>query len=275
MPNKLLQFERWMREKRLSNNTVHTYVAVTKKFLTYLRSKRGSEITALWIQRFNYDRIVAENHSISYQNQCINGIKKYLEFRGTPLEVGRLERPRKPRSLPEVLSQDEIRRLLEVTTNIKHKNLLMLVYSAGLRIGEALSLELSDIDSKRMLIHVKGAKGKKDRYTLLSEKLLISLREYYKSYRPKKLLFEGQKGGAYTAVSARKIIQRSVVKAGITKRVHMHTLRHSFATHLLENGTDIRYIQALLGHNDPKTTMIYTHVSEQHIGNLKNPLDML
>ena len=275
MPDHLERFERWMREKRLANNTIHTYVAVTRKFLTYMNAKRASEISPLWIQRFNYDRIVAENHSISYQNQCINGIKKYLDFLGHPLEIGSLQRPRKPRRLPEVLSQDEVRRLLEVTANIKHKNLLMLVYSAGLRIGEALSLELKDIDSKRMLIHIRGAKGKKDRYTLLSEKLLLSLREYYKTYRPKKLLFEGQNGGKYTAVSARQILQRSVAKAGITKRVRMHTLRHSFATHLLESGTDIRYIQVLLGHNDPKTTMIYTHVSERHLGNLKNPLDML
>lgn len=267
------RFERWMQEKRLADSTVRTYVSVTKFFLQYLQQKRASTITPIWIQRFNFDRIVRLRRSVSYQNQCINGIKKYLEYLGTPLEMGELQRPKKPRRLPEVLSRDEVKRLLEVTANIKHRTLLTLIYSAGLRIGEALALRPADIDSTRMLIHIKAAKGKKDRYTLLSTKFLEELRVYYKAYRPGVYLFEGLSGGAYSAVSARQVFQRSVVKAGIDKKVRLHTLRHSFATHLLENGTDIRYIQSLLGHNDPKTTMIYTHVSTRHISNLKNPFD--
>lgn len=275
MKHDLAAFRRWMQEKRLAASTVDTYVQVTAKFLGYAARKRASEISAIWIQRFNFDEIVKKKRSVSYQNQCINGIKKYLDFLGTPLEVGELQRPRKPKVLPVVLSKEEVKRLLEATANRKHRALLTLVYSAGLRIGEALSLKLNDIDSRRMLIHIQGAKGKKDRYTLLSHKFLTELRDYYRTYRPKVYLFEGQQGGRYSVTSARQVFQRSVRKAGITKKVRLHTLRHSFATHLLEDGVDIRYIQSLLGHNDPKTTMIYTHVSESHIGNLRNPFDNL
>lgn len=275
MEHDLAAFRRWMQEKRLAASTVDTYVQVTAKFLGYASRKRAPEISAIWIQRFNFDEIVKKKRSISYQNQCINGIKKYLEFLGTPMEVGELQRPRKPKVLPVILSKEEVKRLLEATANRKHRALLTLVYSAGLRIGEALSLKLNDIDSRRMLIHIQGAKGKKDRYTLLSHKFLTELRDYYRTYRPRVYLFEGQKGGRYSVTSARQVFQRSVRKAGITKKVRLHTLRHSFATHLLEDGVDIRYIQSLLGHNDPKTTMIYTHVSESHIGNLRNPFDNL
>jgi len=153
---------------------------------------------------------------------------------------------------------------------------LSLVYSSGLRIGEAISLKISDIDSDRMLIHVKKAKGNKDRYTLLSPVFLELLRTYYKAYKPKLYLFEGQDGGSYTASSAQQVLKKSVLQSGIRgKRITLHTLRHSFATHLLESGTDIRYIQSLLGHSSPKTTMIYTHVSENRLQNIKNPFDSL
>src|SRR5690606_25318342 len=140
--------------------------------------------------------------------------------------------------------------------------LLALIYSSGLRIGEALSLKLTDIDSKRMLIHIKSAKGKKDRYTLLSESFLEQLRDYYRHYKPKDFLFEGQEGQQYSTASSQKMFKQTIKRCNINKHVTLHTLRHSFATHLLESGTDLRYIQSLLGHNSPKTTMIYTHVSE-------------
>lgn len=164
---------------------------------------------------------------------------------------------------------------LYVFCHLKHKTLLSLLYSGGLRIGEALQLTLKDIDSKRMLIHIKNAKGKKDRYTLLAPSFLTLLRTYYKQYKPTHFLFEGKNGLMYSATSSQKVLKKSLYLAGIHKPVTLHTLRHSFATHLLENGTDIRYIQELLGHSSPKTTMIYTHVSSKKLSNIKNPFENL
>ncbi|WP_241780993.1 tyrosine-type recombinase/integrase [Cochleicola gelatinilyticus] len=268
-------YKKWMYEKRLAENTITTYSEATFRFLKYLLQHDAKEITPLWIKRFNYDYIITNGYSISYQNQCISGIKRYIEFRGIDLDIDEIERPRKSQTLPEILSKDEVKRILDCTRNLKHKALLTLLYSGGLRIGEALSMKLTDVDSDRMLLFVQGAKGRKDRYTLLSEKFLNLLREYYKIYRPKKLLFEGQTGLHYSPVSARQVLKRSASKAMITKNIRLHTLRHSFATHLLESGTDIRYIQELLGHNSPKTTMIYTHVTSNSLRNIKNPFDDL
>jgi len=271
---KLDQFERWMLEKRLSKNTIYTYKGVTALFLRYLQLKKTEEINALWIQRFNHDYLILGNYSISYQNQCINGIKKYAEFTDKDVHLEMLERPQKPKRLPVVLTKQEVKSILDVTYNIKHKTLLALLYSGGLRIGEALSMRITDVDSNRGLLFVRSAKGKKDRYTLLSTTILELLRQYYKQYKPKKYLFEGRYNGPYSNTSAREVFVQSIKRAGITKQgITLHTLRHSFATHLLENGTDIRYIQELLGHNSPKTTMIYTHVTDNSLKNIKNPLD--
>ena len=270
----LKKFRKWMQQKRLSNNTINTYVEVTTFFLRYKHLKQ-LPISARLVEQFNYDFIVKANKSISYQNQCINGIKKYLDYINSPLISLNIERPKKPIRLPEVLSIDEVKAIIDSITNLKHKTLLSLIYSGGLRIGEALTLKIKDIDSKRMVIHLKSAKGKKDRYTLLSENFLELLRLYYKTYKPKDYLFEGQEGKLYSNSSAQVILKKAVKKAKISKPVTLHTLRHSFATHLLENGTDIRYIQTLLGHSSPKTTMIYTHVSETSIRNIKNPFDNL
>ncbi|HET8839307.1 MAG TPA: tyrosine-type recombinase/integrase [Flavobacteriaceae bacterium] len=273
--SKLIRFKKWMEQRRLSDNTVKTYVEVTALFLRYVQLKGGMEITSKLIENFNYEHIVAAGKSISYQNQCINGIRKYLDYTGTNMESFELERPKRPKRLPEILSLEEVKVILDSTGNLKHKTLLSLIYSAGLRIGEALSLKASDIDSQRMLIHIKNAKGKKDRYTLLSVHFLKLLRSYEQTYRPTMFLFEGQNGGKYTSSSARSVLSQAVRKTGIKKRVTLHTLRHSFATHLLENGTDLRYIQYLLGHNSPKTTMIYTHVSETSVRKIRNPFDGL
>lgn len=253
------RFKRWMEQKRLIDNTVKTYVEVTTHFLKYLQRKKQMTITSKLIEAFNYEYIVQPGKSVSYQNQCINGIKKYLEYKQQPVEFKEIRRPRKEKRLPEILSTEEIKIIMDRTVNLKHKTLLALLYSGGLRIGEAINLKLTDIDSKRMLIHIKLAKGKKDRYTLLSPSFLILLREYYKAYRPQTYLFEGQSGEQYTSSSAQQVLKKSLNLAGIKgRRITLHTLRHSFATHLLESGTDLRYIQSLLGHSSPKTTMIYT-----------------
>ena len=271
---KIEKFKKWMQQKQLSTNTVNTYFEVTSFFLRYAQLKQ-QPITARLIEQFNYDFIVKPNKSISYQNQCISGVKKYLDYIDTPLSSLNIERPRKQKKLPEVLNSDEVKNILDNIINLKHKTLLALIYSAGLRVGEALQIRISDIDSKRMVIHIKSAKGKKDRYTLLSLNFLELLRLYYKTYKPKDYLFEGQNGALYSTSSAQNILKKAAKKSNIKKPITLHTLQHSFATHLLENGTDIRYIQTLLGHSSPKTTMIYTHVSETSIRNIKNPFDTI
>jgi len=181
---------------------------------------------------------------------------------------------KKPITLPSVLSIKEISKILHVTKNIKHKTILLLIYSAGLRLGELLNLKIGDIDSESMKIHVRQGKGKKDRYIMLSENML-KLREYYKIYKPKEFIIEGQHGGKYSPKSVQSVFKSSLKKAGIKKKATVHTLRHSFATHLLDEGTDIRYIQELLGHKRLETTQIYTHVSSYSINKIKSPADKL
>lgn len=267
--------KKWLEQKRFSPNTVNTYVEVTTIFLRYLNLKQLITITARSIEQFNYDYIINGNKSVSYQNQCISGIKHYMDFKGILVDAFEIKRPDKDKKLPTILSKAEVKALFEATTNLKHKTLLILVYSAGLRIGEALSLKPNAIDFERGLIHIKNAKGRKDRYTLLSNGLTPILQTYLNHYSPKIYVFEGRFGAPYTQVSARQVLKKSLLKAKIKKYATLHTLRHSFATHLLEAGTDIRYIQELLGHYSPKTTMIYTHVSSTTLADIKNPFDSL
>ncbi|MDP4209588.1 MAG: tyrosine-type recombinase/integrase [Bacteroidota bacterium] len=180
------------------------------------------------------------------------------------------------KTLPEVFSEKEVADLLRVTENVKHKCILMASYSAGLRLSEIVNLKLKDIDSKRMQIRIEQAKGKKDRYTILSPKFLELLRKYFIEYKPKEYLFEGPlPGNKYSPSSVQMIFKEAVRKVGITKKVTVHTLRHSFATHLLESGTDLRYIQSLLGHESTKTTEVYTHVTTKGFDQIKSPLDKL
>lgn len=271
----LLQYKKWLEQKRFSPNTVHTYTEVTALFLRYMALKQLTEISARSIEQFNYDFIFNAKKSVSYQNQCISGIKHYIDFKGLTIDKLEIKRPNKDKKLPSVLSKSEVKSLLNNTKNIKHKALLSLIYSAGLRIGEALNLRLHDIDFERGLIHIRAGKGRKDRYTLLSNNLIPLIQSYVNHYDPSNYLFEGRHGQQYTQVSAREIFKKSLRNSGIIKKATLHTLRHSFATHLLESGTDIRYIQELLGHYSPKTTMIYTHVSTISLKEIKNPFDNL
>jgi site-specific recombinase XerD len=192
---------------------------------------------------------------------------------GRKLEPIAIQRPKKDKKLPNVLSEEQVALILKQIQNLKHKCIPYLIYSSGLRRSEVLNIKPTDIDGKRNCIIIRAAKGKKDRVTLPSQKALILLRDYYKRYRPKGWLFEGAGGGQYSTTSLRKIFQRALVKSDIKKDVTLHSLRHSFATHLLERGTDLRYIQALLGHRSSKTTEIYTHVTRKGFENLKSPLD--
>jgi site-specific recombinase XerD len=214
--------------------------------------------------------------STSYQNQSINAIKFYYErVLGGTRKIYLIERPRKENYLPEVLSEEEITSILKAISNLKHKAIIMVIYSGGLRISELINLKVKDIDSDRMQIRISQAKGKKDRYTLLSNKTLLILRKYFTEYKPKEWLFEGVSGGQYADSSIYSIFKKAIASANIKKKVSIHSLRHSFATHLLENGTDLRYIQNLLGHSSSKTTEIYTHITVKGFDLIKNPLDKL
>ena len=219
--------------------------------------------------------LISLNKSNSYLNQAINSIKFYYEVvMGMPNRFYSIERPRKQQQLPKVISKEEIITMLEQANNIKHRCIIGLLYSAGLRRSELLNLRLTDIDSKRMLIFIRNAKHNKDRYSLLSQTILKDLRTYYKQWKPKEYLFEGALGGKYSTESVAKIVRRASAKSGILRKITPQMLRHSFATHLLEDGTDIRYIQTLLGHNSTKTTEIYTQVALNNFKSIRNPLDL-
>ncbi len=270
----LVKFTLWMQQKRYSKNTIATYQALLVIFFKYFTPKKINAITAEDIITFNQQYILARNYSYTYQNQVINAIKLFYKVHNNSvLNINSIERPKKSKRLPEVLSINEIKAILGALRNLKHKTLFCLIYSCGLRIGEALQLQLKDIDLQRNLVHLKAGKGKKDRYIPLSINMRNLLPIYYQSYQPQKFVFEGLDAKPYSAASARKILKKALLQTTIKKRVTLHTLRHSYATHLLENGTDIRFIQEFLGHSNPKTTMIYTHVSTASLKKIKNPFD--
>jgi len=265
-----------LRELRYSQNTIDSYTYMFREFINYYADKELTDITEEEIVLYLQYLVTKRKVSTSYQNQAINAIKFYYErVMGGRRKVYLIERPREEKFLPEVLSQEEVTALLNATDNLKHKAILMTIYSGGLRVSEAVNLKIKDIDSNRMQIRVSQSKGKKDRYTLLSKKALEILRKYVSEYKPKEWLFEGLDGEEYSRRTITEILRKSVEKTGIKKHVTVHTLRHSFATHLLEAGTDLRYIQNLLGHENTKTTEIYTHITTKGFDQIKSPLDNL
>jgi len=273
-PNLPVGYIELLQQKRYSESTIKTYTSYFRQFQDYFSNHDLKQISKDQINSYILELINERNISPSQQNQRINAIKFYYEkVLGRLKEFFHVERPKKERKLPTILSKEEVHLLLNQTNNLKHRCILTTIYSAGLRRSELIQLKSEDIDSKRKLIKIRGAKGKKDRYTILSSTLIELLREYYRSYSPKEWLFEGQNGGKYSATSIEKIFKAAVKRAGIHKYVTPHSLRHSFATHLLEQGTNLRYIQEILGHENPKTTQIYTHVATNELGNIKNPLD--
>src|SRR5690606_25146951 len=258
--------------KNYSRNTINTYLHMFARFLKYISPMPLHQVNILVIEKYHLELITKEGKSISFQNQSINAIKFYAEkVLNHPRAHYNLSRPKKALTLPKVLTQDEVNAILEATGNVKHRAILSVIYSGGLRISECINLQLTDIDSSAMRIWVRNAKGKKDRITLLSPKILKLLRNYYLIYRPKKWLFEGPGNKQYSASSIRSIFNRAKKKARVGAPATVHTLRHSFATHLLENGTNLRYIQKLLGHNSSKTTEIYTHVSNSNLTAITSP----
>ncbi len=262
-----------LKQKRYSESTIRTYCAYFKDFRHHFNGKELQDISVDHINNYLLALIEKNQISHSQQNQRINAIKFYYEkVMKSDKQHYAIDRPRGERKLPDVLSKQEIEAMLRATKNKKHKCLIALIYSCGLRRSEAINIRLEDIDSKRMLIKIRGAKGKKDRYVQLSPNILKLLREYYKLEKPACYLFEGQAGGKYSATSIFNDIKNAAQRAGIKKRVYPHILRHSFATHNLEQGIDIRFIQEWLGHESIKTTQRYTHVSKD-IFAFRNPIE--
>jgi integrase/recombinase XerD len=274
---KIKQFKYWLQNKRYSQSTVGTYLDSIKTFLRYYHLKELAEITNEDLIIFNNEYILANKYSASYQNQIVNAVK--LFFRGIEhkqLQPELIHRPKTQKLLPNVLSKEEIKLILNAHGNIKHKAMLSLIYSCGLRRSELLHLKLTDIDSKRGLVIIRQGKGRKDRIAPLSEKILNLLRDYYTAYKPNLWLFEGQdKKSQYDERSLQNVLKQALEKSRITKPVSLHWLRHSYATHLLENGTDLRYIQEILGHSSSRTTEIYTHVSNKSLQKIVSPFDTL
>lgn len=259
--------------KKYANNTVKSYVSTFETFINHYKTKELIAINDLDVRKYIL-KLVQDGKSNSYINSTINSIKFYYEsVLGMPNRFYDIERPRKQQKLPKVLSKEDVLSIISNTNNLKHKCVVSLLYSSGMRRNELINLKITDIDSKRMLIRIESAKGNKDRYTLLSHALLKDLREYYKQYSPKKYLVEGLYGKQYSGQSIGKIVINAAVKAGIAIPVTPHMLRHSFATHLLEAGVDLRQIQVLLGHSSSKTTEIYTHVATTTFKTITNPLD--
>ncbi len=275
--NEIGQFKHWMEHKRYSNSTVKTYLMAITTFLRFLQPKTSAEATNEDMRRFVYQYMIPRKLSFSYQNQAVNAAKLFFKtIRGSVLITEQLERPRSEHKLPNVLSKEEVAILLKALVNMKHRTMLSLIYSCGLRRGELLNLLPSDVDSKRGLLIIRQAKGRKDRIVPLSLKTIDLLREYYKMYRPKVWLFEGQNAGEpYNERSLQMVLKNALKTGKIKKPATLHWLRHSYATHLLENGTDLRYIQEILGHKSSKTTEIYTHVSTRSIKKIKSPFDEL
>lgn len=272
----LVRLKTILQLKRYSSNTIKTYLGLLKAFIgeymltgKQLAGAREKQLLPLLIDYNN-----KKNYSYTSQKQLIAAVKiLYAEVFKTKLNLSAIYPTQRPQPLPNILSKNEIKALLKNTPNLKHRAMLTAIYAMGLRSSELLNLKLKSIDSDRMMVSVKASKGKKDRVVMLSSKLLSVLREYFKEYQPKEYLFEGQNGGKYSTTSLQKVFNRAKTRAKIKKHVTLHTLRHSFATHLLEGGTDIRIIQKLLGHTNIHTTLIYTKVSNKVIGKVRSPLD--
>lgn len=262
--------------KGFTTKTKKSYIGHIRRFLEHI-DKKENDLNKNDIETYMYYLLNNCDCSHSYVNQSISSLKflyKYVLKKGNV--IYELPRPKKEKKLPNVLSEEEVIDILNKVENYKHKAIFYLIYSAGLRVGEVVRLKTEDIDSNRMLIHVKQGKGRKDRYTILSQISLEMLRKYASIEKPKNWLFPGGKEGTFlTERSVQKVFKKACEKANINKEASVHTLRHSFATHLLEGGTDLRYIQELLGHKSSKITEIYTHVSKTNLNKIESSLDKL
>lgn len=271
----LNDFYLYLKGKRYSTSTLQTYTFFVADFINFYTKKALEELTNRDVELFIEKVFIERNYSVSSQRQFVSALKLFIVFYPqTKINDLVLERPKRSRQLPSVLSQEEVLSIIQSTQNLKHRAIIALLYSCGLRISELINMKLADFHIERKQLIVKNGKGRKDRYVSLADSFLPLLSNYYNSYKPKIYFVEGQNGGNYSAESVRQFLRKSCLKAKIKKNVTPHTLRHSYATHLLENGVDIRYIQSLLGHAKPETTMIYTHVKRKDLMDIQNPLDV-
>ena len=271
----LNNFYLYLKGKRYSQSTIQTYTFFVADFVNFYTKVPLKELTNRSVELFIEKIFIERNYSVSSQRQFISALKIFIHFYPhTQINDLTLERPKKSRKLPNVLSQEEVLDIIRSTQNLKHRAVLALIYSCGLRISELINLKLVDFHIERKQLIIKNGKGRKDRYVSLADSFLPLLSNYYYSYKPNTYFVEGKNGGKYSAESVRQFLRKSCLKAKIAKTVTPHTLRHSYATHLLENGVDIRYIQSLLGHAKPETTMIYTHVKRKDLMEIQNPLDV-
>lgn len=270
------EFRNYLIQRRYSEKTIIMYVKAVKDFIHWLK-KPVQEVMNEDIQNYNLREIVLKRYSLSYQNQVISALKLYFEkINMRSIRIEEVERPRREKRLPVVLNKVEVSELLEVVRNMKHRTMLSLVYACGLRRSELLNLVPGDIDSVAGRLFIRSGKGKKDRIVPISEKMIDVLRVYYKAYRPVDWLFEGEvPGKRYSETSIHKVFQNAKRLAGIQKPATLHSLRHSFATHLMDSGYDTRLIQVLLGHSSSKTTELYTHVSIRTLHTVRSPFDDL
>ena len=267
-------FVLFMKRKRYSNNTIKTYCSFLSEFTGFISPKLLDSVELNDIKKYLNYLVTSKKVSSSTQNQAINALKCYFQkMLGWKRFAISIDRPRKEKKLPKVLSEQEVLKMIQVCDNLKHKLILSLLYSAGLRMSELLALRKEDILYDKNLIFVRSGKGKKDRTTILSDRIQHLLNIYLDRFKPKYFLFESLKRTKYSSSSVNKIVKTMAKKAEIHKNVSAHMLRHSFATHLLEQGLDLRYIQQLLGHGSSKTTEIYTHVSSKALSKIKSPLD--
>ena len=262
--------------ERLAESTKKSYKQHLIGLFLFYKDLAPQDITKKQVQHYLIHLIRFKKIAESTQNQIINAIKAYWErvlLRGK--EFIEIPRPKRPKQLPNVLSTEEVVEIMNVSINLKHKLALLLIYSAGLRKGELLNLLKRDINIKRRSIHIKGGKGKKDRYVALAETVIPYLKQYLKQYQPARWLFEGQNGGQYSGSSLQKIFEHALKQSKVNPYASLHTLRHSYATHCVESGHNLKSVQEALGHRSLKTTEIYLHISSLALKKLKSPLDNL
>ena len=268
------EFISFLKGKRYSESTLKVYGHFVFCFLKHTANKPLALLDQNDVRIFIEKSVGVLNYAVSTHRQMVSALKHFAYFYpACAINAEAIFMPRKDKKLPEILSIQEVLRLIEVTKNIKHKTIIAMLYGSGLRIGELLQLQLKDFDFDRDQLHIRNAKGRKDRYATIAKSVYPLLKSYYSSYKPTVYFIENPNGGLYSAGSVRSFLKKSCRAAGINKKVTPHTLRHSYATHLLEQGTDIRYIQELLGHSKPETTMIYTHVTQKSLRDIRSPLD--
>lgn len=269
-------FIRKMKTKRYSDSTVKTYLSMLKRYLTYYNEQLSVDLDDADIVNYMNDVVLASGYSEVYQRQLMGALKLfYFYVHQQEKDFSEVPRVRRSKRLPEVLSKEEVLELVSASNNLKHEFCLKLIYGCGLRVGDAISMKQPDIDLDRLVVHIKRGKGRKDRTVPFPKSLVPLYLRYLKHYKPREYVLEGQFGGPYTATSINNVIKKNCEVVGIQKRVTAHTLRHSFATHIISNGGNLFVLKEILGHSSSKTTEIYIHLNDQDINSIENPLDKI